>query len=125
MARANIRTILARNIRKLREKNGYSQDVLADRAGLNRSYIGSIERAEHNVGVDNINKIAGAFDVTVSYLLNSDVDGQAEIAASDPPDEVIVQESRFQALLEQYSRDRNELKPIMAHLESCGVKFSA
>jgi transcriptional regulator with XRE-family HTH domain len=125
MARANIRTVLARNIRKLREQKGYSQDVLADRAGLNRSYIGSIERAEHNVGVDNINKIAGAFDVAVAALLSSDVDAQTETGMPDPPDEVTVQESRFQALLEQYSRDRNELKPILAYLESCGVKFSA
>jgi transcriptional regulator with XRE-family HTH domain len=42
---------------------------LADLAGLHRTYVGSIERSERNVSIDNIEKLAAAFGITPSKLL--------------------------------------------------------
>ncbi len=59
---------LARKIRDLRKKAGMSQEELGFSAGLHRTYIGSIERAEQNVSVDNIHKLAKALKIPVKQL---------------------------------------------------------
>jgi transcriptional regulator with XRE-family HTH domain len=48
---------------------GLSQEELASRAGLHRTYIGMIERAEKNVTLRNIEKLAKALDTTIGELL--------------------------------------------------------
>lgn len=63
------RSTLARNIRRLRAERGISQEELADLAGLHRTYVGSIERSERNISIDNIGKLATALGVTPSKLL--------------------------------------------------------
>ncbi len=60
---------LAYQMRMLRFKRGWSQETLADIAGLHRTYISGIERAERNVGLDNVEKIAAAFGLPVGELL--------------------------------------------------------
>jgi transcriptional regulator with XRE-family HTH domain len=67
-------TILARfgsRVRKIRVSQGLSQEQLADRAGLHRTYIGMVERAEKNLSLNNIEKIAKALGVSVSELMES------------------------------------------------------
>lgn len=66
------RSTLARNMRLLRAKKKISQEELADLCGLHRTYIGGIERHERNVSIDNIEKIAAAFGVSVSELLRGE-----------------------------------------------------
>ena len=61
--------MLARNLRRLRAERDLSQEALADLAGLHRTYIGSVERSERNISIDNIGKLASAFDVAASKLL--------------------------------------------------------
>lgn len=63
------RLTLARNLRRLRAERGISQEELAELAGLHRTYVGSIERSERNVSIDNIAKLAGAFGIAPSELL--------------------------------------------------------
>jgi transcriptional regulator with XRE-family HTH domain len=63
------RDTLARNLRLLRAEQDLSQEELADLAGLHRTYIGSVERSERNISVDNIAKLAAALRVSVSKLL--------------------------------------------------------
>jgi transcriptional regulator with XRE-family HTH domain len=63
------RVTLARNIRQLRVKKAISQEALAELAGVHRTYLGSIERGERNVSIDNIGRLADALGVTVSELL--------------------------------------------------------
>ena len=56
-------------VRIARKKKGLSQEALADKAGLHRTYIGMIERAEKNITLNNIGKIAAALNVEVFELL--------------------------------------------------------
>lgn len=55
-------------VRKKRKDKGLSQEELAEKAGLHRTYIGMIERGEKNVTLVNIAKIALSLNCTVSEL---------------------------------------------------------
>ncbi len=57
---------------RLRQERGWSQEELAAQAKLHRNYVGSIERAERNVGVDNMEKIAKALNTSLSEMLRED-----------------------------------------------------
>ena len=61
---------MAANLRRLRAAQGLSQEALADRAGIHRTYVGSVERAERNVSIDNICRLASALRVDVRELLS-------------------------------------------------------
>lgn len=56
-------------IRALRKGRGLAQEALAFAAGLDRSYMGGIERGEHNVALVNLVKISAALGVTVAHLM--------------------------------------------------------
>ena len=56
-------------VRQLRESEGISQEELADRCGLHRTYIGSVERGERNVSLANIVRIAQALRKSPGDLL--------------------------------------------------------
>jgi transcriptional regulator with XRE-family HTH domain len=57
-------------VRQLRKQKDISQEELAHRAGLHRTYIGMIERAEKNITLMNIEKIANALNVSIKDLFN-------------------------------------------------------
>ena len=65
----NGRKTVAANIRRLRQQQGLSQEALADRVGIHRTYMGSVERAERNVAIDNLCRIAWALGVPAYELL--------------------------------------------------------
>ena len=65
------RARLAAHLRAERAARGISQEQLADLAGLHRTYVGSVEREERNVSLDNIERLAKALGVDVSVLLTS------------------------------------------------------
>lgn len=67
-----LRTILANNIRKQRAIHNLSQEAFADKCGLHRTYISDVERCSRNISIDNIEKIAIAFDIPASDLLKED-----------------------------------------------------
>lgn len=56
-------------VRQEREKQGLSQEELANKAKVHRTYIGMIERAEKNITLSNIEKLAKALGVNVDYLV--------------------------------------------------------
>ena len=60
---------MAFNLKRLRTAVGISQEELADRAGLHRTYVSSIERAQRNVALENIFRIADALGTTPAELL--------------------------------------------------------
>ncbi len=53
-------------VRDLRNTEGISQEELAEKASLHRTYIGMIERAEKNLTIENINKITKALNISLS-----------------------------------------------------------
>jgi transcriptional regulator with XRE-family HTH domain len=61
--------LFASNLRRLRAATGFSQEALAERAGLHRTYVSSIERAERNVSLENIFRLAEALGVDPRELL--------------------------------------------------------
>lgn len=61
--------IIAKNIKKYRLEKGLSQEELADKAGLHRTYISLLERKKKNVSVKILEKIASALDIDIRTLL--------------------------------------------------------
>ncbi|MEK7150784.1 MAG: helix-turn-helix transcriptional regulator [Patescibacteria group bacterium] len=59
---------LGKKIRELRRASSISQEALADSAGIERSYMGAIERGERNPSFDKIASIAKALDTSPSKL---------------------------------------------------------
>lgn len=59
-------------VKELRLRAGYSQEELADKASLHRTYISDIERGERNISVENIKKIADALSTEPRELFSSD-----------------------------------------------------
>jgi transcriptional regulator with XRE-family HTH domain len=67
--RESARSRLARNLRAIRAIQGISQEELGDLAQLHRTYVGSIERQERNVSLDNVERLAAALKVDIVDLL--------------------------------------------------------
>lgn len=70
MAKSDIKHEFGRHIRCLRDAKGWSQERLAAEVKLDRSYVGSVERGERNISLENIAKFAHALDVTLSELMD-------------------------------------------------------
>ncbi len=58
-----------RIVKRIREEHGLSQEVLADRADLNRSYVGEVERGTAMPSLGTVTKIARALNLSSSHLL--------------------------------------------------------
>ena len=58
-----------KNVQEYRKAQQLSQEQLAELAGVHRTYIGMIERAEKNITLCNIEKIAKALNTSISKLL--------------------------------------------------------
>ncbi len=58
----SLREIVAINLRRLRHARSLSQEELADRAGINRNYVGMLEREQHAATVDMLEKLAEVLD---------------------------------------------------------------
>lgn len=69
MEKEQILLRFGQNVQKYRKIQGLSQEELADLAGVHRTYIGMIERAEKNITLCNIEKIARALNVNITKLL--------------------------------------------------------
>lgn len=60
---------VAHNLRQARQVSGLSQEALADLAGLHRTYVGSVERGERNISIDNVERLAQALGIDPVDLL--------------------------------------------------------
>lgn len=69
LSESEIKARFGRRLRQLREAHGLSQEELAFRAGLHRTYVSSAERGERNVSLVNLVRLARALDVHVSELV--------------------------------------------------------
>ena len=68
----NILIEFGEKVHKFRKERGYSQEELAYRSGLHRTYIGMIERAEKNITLKNIEKIANALGMNIYQFFQLD-----------------------------------------------------
>ncbi len=69
MSKSKILLKFGENVREIRKSKGLSQEQLSFKADLHRTYIGMIERAEKNITLSNIEKIAKALGVEIIELL--------------------------------------------------------
>jgi transcriptional regulator with XRE-family HTH domain len=65
----DLKVVLGKRIRELRSKNGFSQESFADHCGLHRTYMGGIERGEHNLTIETLITVAKGLEITMSDLL--------------------------------------------------------
>lgn len=70
MINKQILTQFGKRVRQERDKKGYSQERLGELAKVHRTYIGMIERAEKNITLTNMEKIARALGKKVSDLVD-------------------------------------------------------
>lgn len=65
-----LQRIVGRNLRRHREKQGYSQEAFAELMGVHRTYFSSVERGERNLTLQTLEKIARFLDVDPRTLLD-------------------------------------------------------
>lgn len=64
-----IREVFARNLKAARRAKGLSQEELAHLAGIDRTYISSLERSVYNASIDVVDRLAAVLDIEASDLL--------------------------------------------------------
>ena len=68
----SLREIVATNLRRLRHAKSMSQEELADRAGINRNYVGMLEREQHAATIDMLEKLAVVLEADPVELFRRD-----------------------------------------------------
>ncbi|HEX9626308.1 MAG TPA: helix-turn-helix transcriptional regulator [Acidiferrobacterales bacterium] len=102
-------------VRVLRVMHGWSQEVLAEVAGLHRNYVGYVERGERNVGIDNLERLAMALGVPIAWLIWAGDGGtRRETAGPKEQDRVLI--GRFT----QTSSDHSRLACQRKATDPCG-----
>jgi transcriptional regulator with XRE-family HTH domain len=66
----DVRTRLGRNLRRLREGKGWSQEAFAEEAGIHRTYVSDIERGARNPTITVVEKLARPLGVSAGSLLD-------------------------------------------------------
>ena len=79
MSRRDLNLLVSANVRHLRLAKGWSQEELAARCNLHRTYVGAIERGERNITLNTLEQVAGALGVdAVRLLAERDPDAPTE-----------------------------------------------
>jgi transcriptional regulator with XRE-family HTH domain len=68
-AKAKVLIAFGKRVRELRKAEGFSQESFAAECDLDRTYMGGVERGERNLGLENVEKIATALEITIEELL--------------------------------------------------------
>ena len=77
--------VFGRNVRRLRIIKEISQENFASRCDLHRTYIGSVERGEVNISVNNMDRIADALGMEICDLLRRDLQIEATLQYASAP----------------------------------------
>ena len=67
---ASLREVFAKNVRLIRTNAGVSQERLAEEAGLDRTFVSSLERGVRNISIDNMELLANALNTPAHHLLD-------------------------------------------------------
>jgi transcriptional regulator with XRE-family HTH domain len=70
----DIREVFAANLRRYRRQAGLSQEELAHRAGVDRTYISSLERCQYAAGIDVVDRLARQLGLKAADLLRAEPD---------------------------------------------------
>ncbi|WP_421932365.1 helix-turn-helix domain-containing protein [Phenylobacterium sp.] len=65
----DLRAVVGRNVKRLREAQGLPQDELAHRAGIHVTYLSGVENGHRNITLNVLERIAGALGVTEAELV--------------------------------------------------------
>lgn len=76
----DVKILFGRRLRELRKQAGLSQEALAHESGLDRSYVGGVERGEYNISLQNICLLAGALGFQPDELLKFSNNGKERSA---------------------------------------------
>ena len=79
-----IREIFAQNLRAARQARGLSQEELAHRADIDRTYISSLERRVYGASIDVVDRLAAVLGMEASDLLKRPVEGKHSPSAEPP-----------------------------------------
>ena len=134
MRKIDLKSLLGTAIRNKRNQLGYSQEELADRAGLHRTYISDIERGARNLSLESIDKLAQALKVSIGSLFISAGDlGTADgildgvVASRDMVDILLVEdnESDIELTLEAFKKAKlsNRVQVARDGLEALDYLF--
>ena len=74
---------LGQRIRDLRTEQGYSQEAFADKCGVHRTFMGTVERGESNLSFQNIARVASTLGITLSALF-VDIEARSETLRAKP-----------------------------------------
>ena len=66
----NVRKVFGERLRELRKREGFSQEELSSKAGLDRTYVGKIERGEKSPSLETIERLANSLDLDMRDLFN-------------------------------------------------------
>lgn len=69
--RADLRAEVGARLRNFRLAKGLSQETLAERAGLHRNYVGSVERGERDVGLGSLARLTSALGVSLAEFFSA------------------------------------------------------
>ncbi|MGI8786390.1 MAG: helix-turn-helix domain-containing protein [Pyrinomonadaceae bacterium] len=96
------RIIFAKNLRKFRLEKKLSQEDLADSANLHRTYIGSVERGERNISIDNMERLATALDCTIADLLAEELEDPEELTDKETLENLFFYVRKYQKLANKH-----------------------
>ena len=69
----NLQIQFGLRVRQLRKEQGLSQEALAFKAGIDRTYMTSVENGKRNVSVQNIEKIINALEISIQDFFSTDI----------------------------------------------------
>ncbi len=98
---------LGQRIRELRTARGYSQESFADKCGVHRTFMGTIERGESNLSFQNIAKVATTLGITLSTLF-FEIEGKAEVLAAATSPARVKSKKRPASLSEPTTRSTDQ-----------------
>lgn len=114
-----IQQVFAENMRKYRKRAHMTQEDLAEKSGLHRTYIGGIEQRRINVSLKNVEKIARALEIDPALLFMR----ESEISQQDSPHEGHQQEALAKGgyALCTWANDGMVIEPLSVHDESLSI----
>ncbi len=126
-----IKKDVGENMRNFRIERGMTQACIADLTGFSQSYIGRIERGEHNVGLENLEKFSRALRVPVSWFFELGPPRLKELSAMPSIEETpgpeagqnwpVIHGPTFITMVRQCVNSPNA---ILSYLGRAGVRFS-